>query len=124
MTAKETTQLCSWFMTCTHTHTHKYMPADMHVNIFACICVFKMNFLCLYFVTLCNCICFFSFNCLCMQNAKLQVRSVNYYGLACTLLWIRLRIYPHSLYICLSLSPIWMTFPRNLATMCYKLNKK
>lgn len=66
MTAKETTQLCSWFMTCTHTQ----MRADMHVNIFACICVFKMNFLCLYFVTLCSCICFFSVAVCKMPNCK------------------------------------------------------
>lgn len=87
------------------------MRADMHVNIFACICVFKMNFLWLYFVTFCSCICFFLHLYLRLSPyAKCQnaARFVNYYGLACTLLWIRIRIYPHSLYIslCLFHSPI------------------
>lgn len=100
-------------------HAYTHMRADMHVNIFACICVFKMNFLCLYFATLCI---FFSLS----LYAKCQIASA-----LCELLRpcvhitldSDLDLSPLTIYLSLSF-PIWMTFPRNLATMCYKLNKK
>lgn len=110
-------------------HTRRYMRADMHVNIFACICVHKMNFLCRYFVTLCSCICVF------FSSVFASVCKMPNCSALCELLRPCVHITRtldsdsdlSPLSVCISLSlflppfGLWgMTFPRNLATMCYK----